>query len=94
MKSHLYKFTIDYLKDSKGNDMKVEPLVFETKSHEDIFKIVEKMKDKMQLDETDSTALAVGLKLFGGVMLKNNDKEPFKQLLPYFKDFMKELKKK
>ena len=47
----------------------------------------------MQLDDQDIKALVIGLKLFSEVMLKNKDSKPFKELLPHFKDFMKELKK-
>lgn len=93
MKGNLYKFTIEHLEDSKGNNIEANPLVFETKNHDDIFKIVEKMQGKMQLDDQDIKALVIGLKLFSEVMLKNKDSKPFKELLPHFKDFMKELKK-
>jgi hypothetical protein len=47
----------------------------------------------MDLDEADATTFAVGLKLFGEVMMKNSDKELFKQFKPHFANFMKELKK-
>lgn len=90
---NVYKFTVEHLKNSKGNTMEVEPLVFETQNHEDVFKIVQIMDTKMDLDKNESTSLAIGLKLFSGVMLKHNDSEPFKQLMPHFKEFMKELKK-
>ena len=92
MKSNLYKITIEYLEDKKGNKMEVRPLVFETKSHDEIFDILEKMKNKKQLEEEDLQELVVGLKLFGKVLLKNKDKKPFNNLLPHFKTFMKELK--
>ena len=92
MKSNLYKITVEYLEDKKGNKMEVSPLVFETKSHDEIFNILEKMKNKKQIDEDDLQELVVGLKLFGKVLLKNKDKEPFSKLLPHFKTFMKELK--
>lgn len=94
MKGNLYKFTIEHLEDAKGNGVEVNPLVFETKNHDDIFKIVEQMEGKMQLDNQDTKALLIGLKLFSEVMLKNKDSKPFKELLPHFKNFMKELKKK
>lgn len=84
MKGHAYTFTIESQDDA---------LVFETRTHEDLFKIVKMMKGKMDLDEADTTAFAVGLKLFSEVMLKNKESEPFKQLLPHFKDFMKAVKK-
>ena len=47
----------------------------------------------MQLDDQDIKALVIGLKLFSEVMLKYKDSKPFKELLPHFKDFKKELKK-
>jgi hypothetical protein len=93
MGGHLYKFTIEYLEDSKGNTVESNPLIFETRSHEDIFRIVEMMKAKMDLNENDATSFAVGLKLFGEVMLKNRENEVFKQFKPHFTNFMKELKR-
>lgn len=93
MNGHLYRFSIEYLEDSKGSIVGSTPLFFETRNHDDLFKVVEMVKGKVDLDETDATAFAVGLKLFGEVMLKNKDKEMFKQFKPHFSDFMKELKK-
>ena len=60
-------------KDSKGNSVEADALEFETRNHDDIFKIVELMKDKMDLEEVDATAFAIGIKLFGEVMLKNRE---------------------
>lgn len=94
MKNNLYKFTVEQLEDSKGNSVEVHPLIFETRNHEDIFKIAEIMKTKIDLDEADTEAFAVGLKLFSGVMMTNKDNELIKQLMPHFKNLMKELKKR
>lgn len=93
MKSHLYRVTIEHLEDSKGNATESIPLIFETRHHEDIFKIVETMKGKVDFDEADAMAFAVGLKLFSGVLLKNKDDALFEQFKPHFADFMKALKK-
>jgi hypothetical protein len=87
--SHQYKFTVESL--NNPNESTIE---FETQTREDLFKIVEMMKQKSGLDEADSTALAVGLKLFGEVMMLNRDKELFRQIKPHFADFMKTLKGK
>jgi Domain of Unknown Function with PDB structure (DUF3861) len=92
MKSNLYKFTIEHLEGSKGDAVESSPLIFKTKIHDDIFKIVKVMRGKMDLDEDDATSFAVGLKLFGEVMLKNKGNELFKQFKPHFINFMKELK--
>lgn len=93
MNGHLYRFTVEYLEDSQGSAVETDPLVFETRTHDDIFRIAERMKGKIDLDESDTAAFAVGLKLFSEVMLKNKDNELFKQFKPHFKDFMKGLKK-
>ena len=93
MKSNLYKLTVEYLEDTSGKNIDVPPLVFETRSHEDFFKIVEVMKAKVDLDETDATAFAVGLKIFSGVMVNNKDHGLFKQLMPHLVNIMKTIKK-
>lgn len=92
MKRNLYRCTVEQLEDSKGKVVEVTPLVFETSSHEDLFKIATVIPRKVDLAEPDATAFAVGLKLFSGVMVKNKDHELIKQLMPNFKDFMKKLK--
>lgn len=93
MSTNLYKFTIERVEDLKGNVTSASPLAFEARTHDDLFQIVEMMKGKVDFDEADVTAFAVGLKLFSGVMLKNKDNELFKRFKPHFSNFMKELKK-
>ncbi|QBY04369.1 DUF3861 family protein [Thalassotalea sp. HSM 43] len=92
MKGHLYQFTIEHVEDKKGNSVTSKPLSFTTRNHDDVFKIVESMQGKMDLDSRDATALAVGLKLFGEVMLKHPKQPLFKELRPQFAVFMKGLK--
>jgi hypothetical protein len=92
MKHNLYRFTVEQLEDSNGKAVEVSPLVFETSSHEDIFKIAQIMQRKVDLAETDATAFAIGLKLFSGVMIKNKDQELIKELMPNLTDMMKTLK--
>ncbi|MCK8047385.1 DUF3861 domain-containing protein [Shewanella sp. 1CM18E] len=92
MKGHLYKVTLEHLEDAKGQTIDDSSLAFETRNHDDIFKIVEMIKVKMDLEEADAIAFAVGLKLFGEVMLNNRDVELFKQFKPHMTDFMKQLK--
>jgi hypothetical protein len=93
MSSHLFTFTVDHVEDAKGNQVTSAPLTFSARTHEDLFKIVEKMKQKLDFEEGDATTFAIGLKLFGEVLMKNRDKELFKQFKPHFAHFMKELKK-
>ena len=53
MKGHIYKFTIEHVEDSKGNTINTAPLTFTTQNHDDLFKVVEKMKEKLELDENE-----------------------------------------
>ena len=78
MKGHLYKFTIEHIEDSKGEPINADLFEFETRNHDDIFKIVNAMKNKGQFDADDATALAVGIKLLREVMLKKRKHQIFK----------------
>ncbi len=93
MKGHLYKVSIERIEDIKGNAVSESALIFHTKNHDDIKKIVEKMQSKSIFDSSDTTSLAVGVKLLGEVMLKNKDHELFKAFFPHFKTFMQNIKK-
>jgi len=93
MSGHLFSFTVEHVEDAQGKAVEEEPLTFETRTHEDLFRIVEKMKTKLDFDEADATTFAIGLKLFGEIMMKNKEQELFKQFTPHFFSFMKELKK-
>jgi len=94
MKSHLYRITVEHLEDPKGNAVMAEPLTFEARNHDDLFLIVDKMREKSEFDKSEIEALAIGLKLFSEVMLNNRDHELFKELQPHFVQFMKNLKKR
>lgn len=92
MKGHLYRVTLEHLEDNKGNPVEKTPLQFAVKNHDDLYAIVEKVKAKGLFDENEATALAIGLKLFREVMLNNRGNEVFKELDPYFSEFMKAFK--
>lgn len=94
MKQHRYRVTVEHLADQHGAPVERQPLQFETGNHDDIFSIVERMQLRSDFDEAETTALAVGLKLFSEVMLQNREHPLFQELSPHFRDFMKKLKKK
>lgn len=93
MNGHVYRYTIEYVEDPKGDPQEVSPLIFESRNHDNLFKVVELMKGKIDLEEGDDTQFTVGLKLLGEIMFKNKENELFSQFKPHFRDFMKELKK-
>ena len=67
---------------------------FEVENHDDIIAIARRMNGRFDLDEESSKAFAIGLKLFGEVVLKNRDREPFSLIRPSFGEFMKAVKAK
>ncbi|HEY8606192.1 MAG TPA: DUF3861 domain-containing protein [Noviherbaspirillum sp.] len=93
MKQHRYQVTLHHLADPDGNPADRPPLQFEVGNHDDIFAIVERMRQRTDFTPEAATALGVGLKLFSEVMLENRDHPLFASFRPHFAEFMKELKK-
>lgn len=93
MKQHRYRLTLEHLADKEEMAVSREPLRFEVGNHDDIFFIVERLRERSDLDENDAVAFGVGLKLFSEVMLENRDNPLFSSFLPHFSQFMKDLKK-
>lgn len=93
MKQHRYRVTLEHLADANGGPSAYDaPLRFEVGNHDDVFAIVERMRRRPDLAPESATALAVGLKLFGEVMLEQRGHPLFAGFAPHFRDFMKTLK--
>ena len=89
-----YKLQLDEV-ELKSGDSGTQSIQFEFENHDDIFKIIEVLKDKKLFKgENDDISFAIGLKMFSEVMLKNKDNSLFKDFLPAFGQFMKVLKAK
>lgn len=94
MKQHRYRITVEHLSDPDGAPSShPAPLQFEVGNHDDILAVVARLTQRTDLDAASATALGVGLKLFGEVMLENRQHPLFAELFPQFGDFMKKLKK-
>lgn len=95
MKQHQYHIRIDHLCDADGHpSCHSKCLEFQTGNHDDIFRIVELMKQRDDLSPAHATSLAVGLKLFSEVMLENKGHPLFTEFQPHFLAFMRKLKGK
>jgi hypothetical protein len=92
MKQHRYRVTLEYLADADGNPQQDRSLVFEAGSHDEIIGIVELVRNSAVLDAQTTTALVVGQKLFGEVVLENRSNPLFAEFWPHFLDFMKKFK--
>lgn len=76
------------------NTTDAQTLTFEMQDRENLFAIVDALKEKSTLDENDATRLGVALRLLGPVMMKDRKHPLFADFFPHFKDFMTNLKSK
>lgn len=93
MKKHQYRITVEHLTNKDGQP--VQPpatLQFEVGNHDDIFGVVERVRQRSDFSPSSSTAFAVGLKLFSEVMLENKNNPLFSEFIPHFGRFMSCLK--
>jgi hypothetical protein len=92
-KAHHYKLTLQHLENNKGEAVDKEVLELNFENHDNIFSIIELMKVKSLFEnEQEATELAIGIKLFGEVMIKHRKDVLFEELAPVFAAFMNKLK--
>ncbi|WP_050477916.1 DUF3861 domain-containing protein [Herbaspirillum rhizosphaerae] len=92
MREHRYRITMEHLATASEGQTQHAPLQFETGNHDDLFGIIDKIRSKNQFDADTSAALALGLKLFGEVMLKNRKHPLFEDIQSPLRDFIGKLK--
>ncbi|CAM4422846.1 MAG: hypothetical protein LEGION0403_FIIPPAGN_02174 [Legionella sp.] len=88
MKSHEYAICVKPLGDETSNE-----LAFTARSHDDLFTIVERAKQRVDLNENDATCLAIGFKLLGNIVLENRKAPLFTDLGNALHAFVNQLKK-
>jgi hypothetical protein len=92
MREHRYRITLEHLATTSEGQTLHAPLQFETGNHDDLFGIVEKVGGKGHFDADTGAALALGLKLFTEVMLKNRKHPLFEDINQPMRDFIGKLK--
>ena len=93
MKQHTYEVTLKHIADAQGNPSTyADTLSFNSYNHDDIFKVLQMIKNSQILDDEAAKPVAVGLKLFSEVMLEHKNLPLFKDFMPHFGQFMKALK--
>ena len=90
-KSRRYRITVEQIVDDSA--VENPRVTCEVTDREDIFAIIERIKKGSGLEANDATALAIGLRLVGTVMMANKKLPILSELMPSFKDFMIKLKK-
>ena len=69
-----------------------KPLQFEIENHDDIIAIADRMNGRFDLDEDSAKSMAIGMKLFSEIILKNRTREPFLTIRPAIAEFIKAVK--
>jgi hypothetical protein len=92
MSAHRYRLALVRIP-AEGEDRSqgAPSLAFEFESHDEVFELLAR-PGHPELGEEDRRELVVGLKLLGGVMLRNRELPMFRELQPHFGAFMKALK--
>ena len=91
--AHAYRITLEQASHKNDETPTHPPLQFEFENHDDIFSIIERMKQKNIFNnDNQSTEFALGLKLFSEVILKNKHHPLFEEIYPAIGSFMKKLK--
>jgi len=92
MREHRYRITLEHLATTSEGQPQHAPLQFETGNHDDIFSIIARSRSKGHFDEDTSAALALGLKLFSEVMLKQRKHPLFADIQQPLREFIGKLK--
>ncbi|MBF4515556.1 DUF3861 domain-containing protein [Flavobacterium sp. ANB] len=92
-RSNKYHLTLSLKQYANGDTHPAKELGIEFDNHDEIFDIIERIKDKNIFDsESEATQFALGLKLFSEIKLKHRKNPLFEELNDVFPVFMKKLK--
>lgn len=92
-RSNKYHLTLSLKQYANGETKPAKELGIEFDNHDEIFEIIEKIKNKNIFDnESEATQFALGLKLFSEIKLKHRKNPLFEELNDVFPVFMKKLK--
>jgi len=90
--AHHYRVTIEHIHPEEETTIQSMQLALEER--DDMFAIVDKMKQSSGLEANTAARFAVGLKLLGPVMMEQRKNPLFAELMPHFGRFMGNLKRK
>ncbi len=88
MSAHNYRVTLEYLGGKHANSDLHAPVQFEVGNHDDLFNIIHRVQTAQLTDADTAAALALGMKLFGEVMLKHRKDPLFEKLQPAYREFI------
>jgi multidrug resistance efflux pump len=84
-----YRITVEMISPKPATS---PALQFETENHDDIIAIANRMPGRFDLDEDSAKSMAIGMKLFSEIVLRNRTREPFSAIRPAIVDFIGAIK--
>jgi hypothetical protein len=90
---HRYRVTVEHLAPAKEGEALHAPLQFEAINHDEILAIADRLRTRLDYGDDETAQLAVGLKLFGEILLKHREDALFAPLRESFREFIGGLKK-
>jgi hypothetical protein len=94
MNSYRYKITVEALTGAKGEPVEGRSLCFEAANHDDILRIVDRLRARLPFDENTIASLGVGLKLFSEVTLAQRNDPMFAMIQLALNEFVRGLKQR
>lgn len=92
-RANKYYLTLSLKQYANGETEPAKELGIEFTNHDEIFGIIERIKDKNIFEnDSEATEFALGLKLFSEINLKHRNNPLFEELNEVFPVFMKKLK--
>ena len=93
MNSYRYRVTVEQVADGKGQPVDGRSLVFETGCHDDLLEIVDRVREKRIVANANAAAaMAIGLKLFGEVVIAERKDPMFAEVHVALGNFIRSLK--
>lgn len=94
MSTHQYRITLEYLGGGQSGPELHAPLSFRADNHDDLFDIIQRVQQADMFDADTSASLALGMKLFGEVMLKHRQDPLFAPILAAYRDYIAAFKQR
>jgi hypothetical protein len=92
MEAYRYRIRVEALSRADDGRHDKDALSFEIANHDDVLAIVDRVRAAGKFERNEAAALAVGLKLFAGVMLRHRRDPLFAQVQPAMRVFIGNLK--
>ena len=92
MSAHTYRITLDYASGKAEGAAAPAPLSFTASDHDNLFDIVARVRGSGLFGDDEAAALALGMKLFSGVMLAHRDDPLFQPIATAYRDFIVQFK--